>query len=81
MDIDVRPRRRLTFVFAVLAVWSSSVWGGQVETNSYGSVIGSKVRELCGVGVARAFPQTFVGDDVVELSRLLGWTVVCDDVE
>ena len=26
------------------------------------------------------FPKRFVGKDVVELWRLLCWTVVCDDV-
>ena len=76
--IDVRPSGGLSSVSAALSF--SCLWDRQVETKSHGAVIGAKVKELCGVSVARAFPKRFVGDNVVELSWLFGWTVVGDDV-
>ena len=56
------------------------MWSGQVKAQADSTVVRSKVWVSCGVSVAGTFPKRSVGQDVVKLSRLLRWAVICDDV-
>ena len=52
----------------------------EVESYAYGLVVRAEVRTLRGMCIAGSSPQVFVDKYVVDLSRLLGWTVVCRDL-
>ena len=52
----------------------------EVESYAYGLVVRSEVRALRGMSIASSSPQVFVDKYVVDLSSLLGWTVVCGDL-